>query len=67
MKKVDISWNMFDFSKKKIEKGKRMCYNVKKGETRCRMKNVILLGDSIRLGAPPHSPGYGVYVKERQF
>ena len=28
------------------------------------MKNVILLGDSIRLGAPPHSPGYGVYVKE---
>lgn len=28
------------------------------------MKNVLLLGDSIRFGAPPNSPGYGVYVKE---
>lgn len=29
------------------------------------MKNVLLLGDSIRFGAPPNSPGYGVYVKEK--
>lgn len=29
------------------------------------MKNVLLLGDSIRFGAPPSSPGYGVYVKEK--
>lgn len=28
------------------------------------MKNVLLIGDSIRFGAPPNSPGYGVYVKE---
>ena len=28
------------------------------------MKNVFLIGDSIRFGAPPNSPGYGVYVKE---
>lgn len=28
------------------------------------MKNVLLIGDSIRFGAPPGSPGYGVYVKE---
>ena len=28
------------------------------------MKNVMLIGDSIRFGAPPNSPGYGVYVKE---
>ena len=29
------------------------------------MKNVLLLGDSIRFGAPPDSPGYGIYVKEK--
>lgn len=29
------------------------------------MKNVLLLGDSIRFGAPPNSPGYGIYVKEK--
>ena len=28
------------------------------------MKNILLIGDSIRFGAPPSSPGYGVYVKE---
>ena len=28
------------------------------------MKNVLLIGDSIRFGAPPDSPGYGVYVKK---
>lgn len=28
------------------------------------MKNVLLIGDSIRFGAPPNSPGYGIYVKE---
>lgn len=28
------------------------------------MKNVFLIGDSIRYGAKPVSPGYGVYVKE---
>lgn len=28
------------------------------------MKKVYLLGDSIRFGAPPDSPGYGVFVKE---
>ena len=28
------------------------------------MKNVLLIGDSIRFGAPPKSPGYGVYVKK---
>lgn len=28
------------------------------------MKNVFLIGDSIRFGAPPDSPGYGVFVKE---
>ena len=27
------------------------------------MKNIYLIGDSIRFGAPG-SPGYGVYVKE---
>ena len=26
--------------------------------------NVLLIGDSIRYGAPPNSPGYGIYVKE---
>ena len=26
--------------------------------------NIFLIGDSIRFGAPPDSPGYGVYVKE---
>ncbi len=29
------------------------------------MKNVFLIGDSIRFGNPPTSPGYGVYVKEK--
>lgn len=29
------------------------------------MKNVFLLGDSIRFGAPPKSPGYGIYVKKQ--
>ena len=29
------------------------------------MKNIFLLGDSIRFGAPPNSPGYGVIVKEK--
>ncbi len=29
------------------------------------MKNVLLIGDSIRYGAKPNSPGYGVYVKEK--
>lgn len=29
------------------------------------MKNILLLGDSIRFGHPPKSPGYGVYVKEK--
>jgi hypothetical protein len=28
------------------------------------MKKIFLIGDSIRFGAPPSSPGYGVYVKE---
>lgn len=28
------------------------------------MKNILLIGDSIRYGAPPSSPGYGKYVKE---
>ena len=28
------------------------------------MKNVFLIGDSIRFGAEPDSPGYGIYVKE---
>ena len=28
------------------------------------MKNIFLIGDSIRFGAPPNSPGYGLYVKE---
>ncbi|MBQ5649153.1 MAG: hypothetical protein IIV03_03335 [Clostridia bacterium] len=28
------------------------------------MKNVFLIGDSIRYGAQPVSPGYGIYVKE---
>ena len=28
------------------------------------MKNVFLIGDSIRFGASPESPGYGVFVKE---
>lgn len=28
------------------------------------MKNVFLIGDSIRYGAQPKSPGYGIYVKE---
>ncbi len=29
------------------------------------MKNVFLIGDSIRFGAEPNSPGYGIYVKEK--
>ena len=29
------------------------------------MKNLFLIGDSIRFGAPPSSPGYGIYVKEK--
>ena len=29
------------------------------------MKTVFLIGDSIRFGAPPSSPGYGIYVKEK--
>ena len=29
------------------------------------MKNVLLLGDSIRYGVPPKIAGYGVYVKEK--
>ncbi|MBO5454237.1 MAG: hypothetical protein J6A69_09800 [Clostridia bacterium] len=29
------------------------------------MKNIFLIGDSIRFGAEPNSPGYGVYVKEK--
>ena len=29
------------------------------------MKTVYLIGDSIRFGAPPSSPGYGIYVKEK--
>lgn len=29
------------------------------------MKNVLLIGDSIRYGHPPKSPGYGKYVKEQ--
>ncbi|MBE6541118.1 MAG: SGNH/GDSL hydrolase family protein [Ruminococcaceae bacterium] len=29
------------------------------------MKNVLLLGDSIRYGAKPNSPGYGICVKEK--
>ncbi len=29
------------------------------------MKNIFLIGDSIRFGAPPNSPGYGVYVKDK--
>ena len=28
------------------------------------MKNIFLIGDSIRFGAPG-SPGYGIYVKEK--
>ncbi|MBQ5808205.1 MAG: hypothetical protein IIW21_00435, partial [Clostridia bacterium] len=28
------------------------------------MKNVFLIGDSIRYGAQPVSPGYGIYVKK---
>ena len=28
------------------------------------MKKIFLIGDSIRFGAPPKSPGYGRYVKE---
>ena len=28
------------------------------------MKKILLIGDSIRFGAPPNSPGYGIYVKE---
>ncbi|MBQ9485477.1 MAG: hypothetical protein IJU83_01430 [Clostridia bacterium] len=28
------------------------------------MKNIFLIGDSIRCGAQPYSPGYGVYVNE---
>lgn len=29
------------------------------------MKKVFLIGDSIRYGAPPNSPGYGVCVKQK--
>ena len=29
------------------------------------MKAVFLIGDSIRFGAPPSSPGYGIFVKEK--
>ena len=29
------------------------------------MKNILLIGDSIRFGAPPNSPGYGVLVQEK--
>lgn len=34
------------------------------GKSGVKMKNVLLIGDSIRYGHPPKSPGYGVYVKE---
>jgi len=29
------------------------------------MKNVFLIGDSIRYGEPPGSPGYGIFVKKK--
>ena len=29
------------------------------------MKNILLIGDSIRAGISEESPGYGVYVKEK--
>ena len=29
------------------------------------MKKIFLIGDSIRFGAPPNSPGYGVFVQEK--